>query len=301
MTSNRSRLSGLVAAALVAAAGLVGLSAQPAAAAFCSGAGVNVVVDFKGLGGGVQKGCDPNGAGKSGDKVFPAAGFKLDYVTNSGFVCRVKAKPGGNVCSSTPPTSAYWGLYWSDGKSGWKYSNVGVGGISVPSGGFLAFSWQNGGANQPPGTAPANNQPDPTPTKAPTKAPTKTPTKAPGDGAKPTKTPKPTRTPAAAGTTAPTATASATASASAGAEVSASASASPSASASSSPSDDTTLEPSVTDDASPAAASVEGVDDAFTPKEDSNGLPVWVPVTVILALAGAAGGAVWWRRRTGAA
>ena len=93
MTSVRSRLAGLVAAALVAAAGLVGLSSGPAAAALCSGSGVNVVVDFNGLGGGVQKGCDPGGAGRSGDKVFPAAGFGLTYAQREpGFVCRVQER-----------------------------------------------------------------------------------------------------------------------------------------------------------------------------------------------------------------
>ncbi len=70
VTPARTRLAGLVAAALAAAAGLVGISSGPASAALCSGSGVNVVVDFNGLGGGVQKGCDPAGAGKSADQVF---------------------------------------------------------------------------------------------------------------------------------------------------------------------------------------------------------------------------------------
>ena len=43
------------------------------------------------------------------------------------------------------------------------------------------------------------------------------------------------------------------------------------------------------------------VDGAFTPEDEPSGLPTWIPVTVIVALAGAAGGAVWWRRRTGPA
>ena len=94
MTSVSSRLAGLVAAALAAAAGLVGVSAGPAAAALCSGSGVNVVVDFGSLGAGVQKGCDTRGANRSADKVFPAAGFPLTYAQREpGFVCRVKNTP----------------------------------------------------------------------------------------------------------------------------------------------------------------------------------------------------------------
>jgi hypothetical protein len=293
------RLAGLVAAALVAAAGLVGLSSGPAAAALCSGKGVNVVVDFRGLGGGVQKGCDPNGAGRSGNNVFPAAGFGLEYVRNSGFVCRVEAKPGGNVCASTPPANAYWGLYWSNGKSGkWTYSSSGVGGTSVPNGGFLAFSWQNGGSSDPPGAAPVNNKPAPA-TKAPTKKATKSPTKKStkqadaGSQSTSTKAPdQPTKTSGAAGTSPSKAKASKRA------RAKARASAKASASASSSPSESAAAEPS--DDASSDATSAEEVDSGFAPEEDPGGLPVWVPVVVIVALAGSAGGAAWWRRRTGA-
>jgi hypothetical protein len=43
------------------------------------------------------------------------------------------------------------------------------------------------------------------------------------------------------------------------------------------------------------------VDSGFTPKDDDGGLPTWVPVVVIVGLAGGAGGALWYRRRTGAA
>ena len=93
-----------------------------------------MVVDFHGLGGGVQKGCDRNGAGRTGDKVFPAAGFSLTYAQREpGFVCRVKNAPSSAPCVNTSPANAYWGLYWSNGKSGkWNYSSSGVGGTSVP-------------------------------------------------------------------------------------------------------------------------------------------------------------------------
>ena len=193
----RPRLAGLVAVALAAAAGLVGLASAPASAALCSGNGVNVVVDFNGLGGGVQKGCAPNGANRTGDYVFPAAGFALTYARNQpGFVCRVKGTPSNDPCLNTSPANAYWGLYWSDGKSGtWKYSSTGVGSVKVASGGFLSFSWQNGGANDAPSATPRNAKP--APTEAPTKAATQSPPKGSGGepggqggGTKATKAPK---------------------------------------------------------------------------------------------------------------
>ena len=301
----RARLAGLVAAALVAAAGLVGLSSGPAAAALCSGSGVNVVVDFNGLGGGVQKGCAPNGAGKGGDSVFPAAGFSLTYAKRQpGFVCRVKGSPSDDPCMNTAPASAYWGLYWSNGKSGkWTYSSSGVGGTSVPNGGFLAFSWQNGGRSDPPGAAPVNSKSAPapkSPTKTATKSTKKKTTKQPDAGSQSTTAPeqtaasKPTKTSGAAGDGTTKAKAKAKASEEA-ARVKARASKTPSASASSTAS--ATAEPS--DDASSDVASTKQVDSAFAPEEDPGGLPVWVPVVVLVALAGSAGGAAWWRRRTG--
>jgi len=310
MTSVHTRLAGLVAAALVAAAGLVGLSSGPAAAALCSGSGVNVVVDFKGLGGGVQKGCAPNGAGKSGNQVFPAAGFGLDYVTNSGFVCRVKARPAGNVCSRTPPASAYWGLYWSNGKSGkWTYSSSGVGGTSVPNGGFIAFSWQNGGSPEAPGAAPVNRKPAPA-TKSPTKPATKAPvtnkgTKQSGSGSSSANAPEqatpdqPSKTQAAAGASPQEKKAKAAKAKTAKkAKVKAKAKASAKASASASASASAAAAPS--DDASSDLSSAEKANSAFAPEEEQDGLPTWVPILVVLALAGAAGGTAWWRRRTGA-
>jgi hypothetical protein len=305
MSSVTSRLAGLVAAALAAAAGLVGITAVPATAAFCSGSGVNVVVDFKSLGGGVQKGCDPRGAGRSAEQVFPAAGFGLDYVVNSGFVCRVKAKPAGEkVCQQTPPASAYWGLYWSDGKSGWKYSSRGVTGTSVPNGGSIAFSWQTGGGPKEPRVDPARAKsvPAPAPKEKPTKAPQKVRTQQSESGSAPaaTKAPKPktpTKTSAAAGEKPPKPK-KAQAKKTAPARASKRAKASPSASAKSSASASAAADPS--DEVSPDVTSAKPVDSTFAPEEDQGGLPVWVPIVVIVALAGAAGGTAWWRRRTGA-
>jgi hypothetical protein len=301
MTPARARLAGLVVAALAAAAGLVGLSSVPASAAWCSGSGVNVVVDFNELGGGVQKGCDADGGGKQADVVFPAAGFRLDYVTNSGFVCRVKGSPSGDVCAHTPPADAYWALFWSDGKSGtWRYATSGVSGLSVPDGGFLAFSWQNSAQQDAPSATPRNAAPAVTPTKTPTKAAPK-PTRTPKPAPKPTKAPK---APKAAK---PTNTVSVTGGALVGATTGtstptpSSTKASPSTVATAPPTSASASEsavPSETLEPTPDLTSTQKVDNAFVPEDEPSGLPAWVPVSVILVLALVAFGGLWWRNRS---
>ncbi len=284
MTSGHPRLAGLAVAALVAAAGLVGLSGGPASAALCSGHGVNVVVDYHALGGGVLKGCDTSGAGKTANKVFPAAGYKLDYAQRqAGFVCRVNGKPASDPCVNTSPANAYWGLYWSDGKSGtWTYATSGVGSVSVPDGGFVALSWQNGGPNDPPGTSPVGVKPSPKPTPKP--HPTTKP-------AKPTKkaTATATATKAAAPSSSVAASAKTKASASATASASASSTASPSSASAG------VLPPTASDSASPDAATPTATQLASS-EPDTGGLPLWVPGAVVVALGAATGGVLWWRR-----
>lgn len=304
----RTRPVRLVVTVLAAAAGLVGLSPAPASAALCSGSGVNVVVDFNGLGGGVQQGCDRDGAGQAASRVFPAAGFALTYAQRQpGFVCRVKGVPTSDTepCQNTAPADAYWGLYWSDGKSGtWTYSSAGVGGVSVPSGGFVAFSWQDGGAADPPGVAPVNRQQAPSekPSKAPTKAPAPAPANGPGNGPGGGSSGGSSGVSGNAGAATPTAAPTrlaASPSARAGAAstgrppAGSSPSASPSASASQSP----TASPTASEEVSTGTASAEQVDSSFTPAEEHSDLPTWVPIGVVGALTAAAGGLAFRRRR----
>ena len=163
----------LVAALGLVAAGLVLQARAPAAAAGCTGSGgVTVVVDFHQLGGGVQQACDADGGGKAASAVFPDSGFPLTYVQRQpGFVCRVSGAPSSDPCVNTPPAGAYWSLWWSDGTSGsWTYSSTGVGSLTVPDGGYVAFSWQGQDGKAAPGVAP-------TPRTAPT-----TPSPPPGSG-----------------------------------------------------------------------------------------------------------------------
>jgi len=169
----------LVAAALVVAAAGFGVSA-PAQASVCGTAsGVSVVVDFHRLGGGVQTFCDSGGAGKSADAQLRDAGHQLTYVQRQpGFICRIDDKPADDPCVNTPPSDAYWSLWWSDGKSGkWSYSSAGASSLKVPDGGYVGMSWQGGdSATRPRASPTAHAAPVPstgssTPTPHPTSSP----------------------------------------------------------------------------------------------------------------------------------
>jgi hypothetical protein len=224
-----TRLAGLVAATVLVAAagaGIVSVSAPPAAAAACSGSsGVTVVVDHGALGGGIDQVCSASGGGKAASSILEGAGFSLTYVQQQpGFVCRINGQPSSDPCVRTPPTDAYWGLFWSDGRSGsWSYSSVAAGSLTIPDGGYVGFAWQNGGQHAPgvPATAHSGG-PTPTPSAAPSPTsgggggkggggchhsarPTPKPSSKPSS--KPTSKPsgKPSTTPSVSPTTAPSA------------------------------------------------------------------------------------------------
>jgi len=193
----RRLLRRAVVTALVTAAGAAGLGAAPGVAATCTDAGgVSVVVDFRELGGGLSTSCDTAGGTRSAATLFTDHGFALTYVQRQpGFVCRISGVPAADPCVNTPPSSAYWGLYWSNGTSGsWAYSALGAGSLTVPAGGSVAFAWQGQTEGAPSVAAPAygGGSPTPTPTEKPTPAPTRTPS------------PTPTTTPSLTPTTAPT-------------------------------------------------------------------------------------------------
>ena len=162
----------LAAVVLMTAAAGLGVSA-PAQAASCSGAhGVTVVVDFHELGGGAQSACDVDGSGKTALTQLKDVGHQLTYVQRQpGFVCRVDGAPATDPCVNTPPSDAYWSLWWSDGKSGtWVYSSSGAASLQVPDGGYVALSWQGAAGKAAPGvppTAHASATPTPSPTRHP--------------------------------------------------------------------------------------------------------------------------------------
>jgi hypothetical protein len=271
-------LTRVAAAALLAAAAYAGVPAAPAAAAGCTSAhGVTVVVDFHELGGGVQSTCVLDGGDDYAADLFPTAGFPLVYVQRQpDFVCRVAGLPtqDQDPCIYTPPADAYWSLWWTDEDGGgWTYSALNAGGLRIPDGGYLAFSWSTGSRPVPPGFRAAAHpapKPTPTPTPEPTKkatptasaTPTATSTPTASASPEPTKKPKPRPSATATPTTTQT----------------------PSTTPSSTPSPTPTL--------SPTPASAETAD-------DDGGLPGWAaPAVIAVLFAGAGGAAVLRRRRT---
>ncbi|WP_244932085.1 hypothetical protein [Nocardioides sp. W7] len=302
------RLAAAVALTAAAGPGLVlATGAAPAAAATCSTAsGVSVLVDFKELGGGIQGSCVPDGAGQRASALLPAAGFPLTYVqTEPGFVCRVSGKPAQDPCVDTPPNDAYWGLWWSDGKSGsWNYANYGASALKVPAGSSVAFAWkQGGGSATAPGVAPAVHQ-APAPTKSPTKTPTKQPTKSPTKAATKAATKAPTKAPSTSPsarpgtpTTQPTASDSATSTASPSASPSASASAAPTESASVA-AGTTSGVPSDTPTASPSDVVRDPVAPVAAQTSEDGGVPTWLVLAMLVAVLGVTGAVVVHRRRS---
>jgi hypothetical protein len=148
------------ATALVAGAGLV-WAQSPAAAAACSDdSGVTVVVDFHDLGGrGLEQDCVADRG--EADELFRDAGHSLENVSQQPFVCRVDGLPTAEEesCARTPPSDAYWGLWWSDGTDGtWTYASQGAYALDVPDGGAVAFSWNGTSSTSKPGVAPPEHE-----------------------------------------------------------------------------------------------------------------------------------------------
>ncbi len=148
-----TRFGSVLAAAVLAVATTVlpGLSVAPAAAAACTDAGgVTVVVDPGSLPGSLSQTC-VGGSGKAA-ALFGDAGHTLTRVQRfPGAVCKVDGEPADSSCVNMPPTNAYWGLVWSDGKSGsWVYSSSGVDNLDVPAGGAVALAWQSSSSRRNP-------------------------------------------------------------------------------------------------------------------------------------------------------
>jgi hypothetical protein len=131
----------------------------PASAAGCDG--VTVVVDFRGLGGGVQQGCAP-GSPASGVAALAAAGFGYTYASRQpGFVCRINDKPGADAdrCVTTSPASAYWSYWHAAAGGSWSYSNQGAA-TYAPARGTVE-GWAFGAGEQPGMAPPAAPAPQP--------------------------------------------------------------------------------------------------------------------------------------------
>lgn len=290
MTVRGRRLTGLAGAAvLVAAAAGIGAPPAPAVAgvaavAACPGStGVTVIVDYNEIGGPTRAGCDADGGGESAARVFPAAGFDLEYEPRQpGYVCRVTGLPTDRPCLAE---DSFWSLWWSDGKSGrWVFSTQGVSGLSVPDGGYLAFSWHEGsGRAQAPDVVPTAHQT----TESPTQQPSHT-----GDGGG--------HTSAGNGGQSSSAPTTATASAS---PSSSSTAASPTSAATTPTTKKTeSSEPTQTGSSTvPGAAEITAGPPGEKPTEstasDGGALPTWIGLGLAALVLGAAGVVVLLRRR----
>ncbi|MFS8102324.1 hypothetical protein LFM09_34885 [Lentzea alba] len=157
----------------------------PAFAAGCDG--VTVVVDFRGLGGGVRQGCAP-GSPATGVEALTAAGFGYTYASRQpGFVCRINGMPGADAdkCVNTSPASAYWSYWHAPAGGSWAYSNQGAA-TYTPARGTVE-GWAFGAGEQPGMAPPAAPAPQPVPQPQPP-APVNPPAGQPQPPAAPTTT-----------------------------------------------------------------------------------------------------------------
>jgi hypothetical protein len=302
------RLAARLVAAVVLTAATIALPVAPAQAAACPSAdGVTVVVDFHELGGGVAQVCDA-GAGQYSAARFADAGFTLTRVQQEpGFVCRVEGKPASDPCQNTPPADAYWGLWWSDGKSGtWSYATQGVDSLKVPEGGYVALSWNGSSTKSPPGATPAAHaDSSPSPSPSPSTKPTKSPSPQPASGQP---APKGGDTNGSASPSGPSSSAGGSTSGSAGPSVSPSAGQrepdrekakrakqdKPDSKHGRRPAGNRSTPPSPTTGESPSSAAAP----TSEPPAPGDGMPVWIaPAAIGLLFAAAAGTAVVRRRR----
>lgn len=272
----RRSLCTALGACLLAVAG-AGIAPAPATAAsgYCTGTGINVVVDFGALGGGVEKGCAAGSGSRPAASAFVAAGVRISRVSRfPGAICKVEGQPSTS-CTNMPPGDAYWGLFWSHGH-GWTFSSQGVDSLTLAPGDTVAFAWQTSSRHVPatsPGAAGASAKPTSS-----------------GGGKKGSGSHSPAPSVVALPTSSsPSSPASTKASGKTHAHASTSASPSPSPRAATSSASGS--------EAYSSERTIQNDDSAKT--DDSGGLPWWVPVGIVVVLAAGGAGAVAVRRRAG--
>lgn len=297
----KSRRLVVAVALFLGAAATPWLAAAPAQAAACSGGGgVTVVVDFAELGGGLTAGCDSSTGGQRARGILADAGYSLTMATkSSGFVCRVNGAPASDPCVEAAPADRHWSVWWADGKGGnWVYSSRGVDSLRVPEGGYVAMAWHQGsGRSQPPATVPASRVPRAETPKAPERKPSPSRENAPKE-----RRPKTPSSSQGRETAAPKSSADATPGAVSGPSDGPSPRAGD-ATGTSPSSDSETPSPGesvMVDSDLPGADQIEsGPEDVqATSAETDEGLPVWIPALVVVAVLVAAGTVVVRRRHT---
>ncbi|MGN6722078.1 MAG: hypothetical protein ACTHJM_05655 [Marmoricola sp.] len=159
MATNRGRrgsiapLAGATVAliALVSGCGTVAAPKASSTSSFCTGTGVNVVIDFGSMGG-VKKGC---GQGKTAQAVIESAGFKLGTKASSygPFACTVNGLPADKKCDGKP---TYWGLFVGKPGKAWGYASLGIGTQPAANGDTIALAWQTSSKTSYPSVQPAS-------------------------------------------------------------------------------------------------------------------------------------------------
>ncbi len=79
---------------------------------------VTVVVDFSGVGGGIDIRCS---SGATGQQALANAFSYSEIASQPGFVCQIEGAPASD-CQDTPPGSAYWSYWQAAPGGGWSYS-----------------------------------------------------------------------------------------------------------------------------------------------------------------------------------
>lgn len=116
--------------------------------------GVTVLVEPGSLGGPDRAYCATDGADTPVDELFAEAGWDLTPVASApGAICRVDDLPKNVGCAQMPPADAYWSLWWTDQEGEWVYSSIYAGGLTVPDGSAVAFSWVDGSDDGKPSTS----------------------------------------------------------------------------------------------------------------------------------------------------
>lgn len=155
-SSRRARPRALALLLLLGLALAPALVAAPAQAegSFCSGQGVNLVIDYGKLGGGVEQSCAKSGAGQTAAKLFEDAGHRLTPVGEfPAAVCKIDDKPADAGCAKMPPADAYWGLYVKK-EHGWDYAPKGATDLKTTDGDYVGFAWQSSKTSTPPSVKP---------------------------------------------------------------------------------------------------------------------------------------------------
>jgi hypothetical protein len=267
-------------------------------------AGVIVAVDFTAWGGSIERGCDVSLT--TGYHALHAAGFTTagDAEDGAGFICRIddEPPPSEDPCVTTPPADAYWSYWHADaGQNTWTYSEEGATSYHPPPGSVDAWTFgstdiegTDGQPSFPPSAVRAGSGPGSGSTTTTPPAPTTT-------------APAPERTSATAGppTTAP-ATSSPTSPSTALPTTSAPgggtghhALASSDGPASTSPATSALGRPAPVGDAGSTPKIVDAAPIVTPRRSAGSAVPLLVGAGILVALAAAAGAAVWRRRRVG--